>query len=72
MLLRALLDSGDVIFEHVITIRDLRLRFGAPEVFAAACSCGWLGPERGELPRPEHLAVWDGKRHVYDQARQAT
>jgi len=29
--------------EHVIHIRDLRLRFGDPEVRAAECSCGWTG-----------------------------
>jgi anti-anti-sigma factor len=29
--------------EHVIHIRDLRLRFGDPEVRAAECSCGWSG-----------------------------
>jgi hypothetical protein len=32
--------------EHAIKIRDLRLRYGAPEVFAAHCSCGWIGEER--------------------------
>ena len=35
-----------MVVEHAITIRDLRLRYGAPEVFAAQCSCGWLGEER--------------------------
>ena len=29
--------------EHVIHIRDLRLRFGDPELRAAECSCGWSG-----------------------------
>jgi anti-anti-sigma factor len=29
--------------EHVIHIRDLRLRFGDPEVRSAECSCGWSG-----------------------------
>jgi anti-anti-sigma factor len=29
--------------EHAIHIRDLRLRFGDPEVRAAECSCGWSG-----------------------------
>jgi anti-anti-sigma factor len=29
--------------EHVINIRDLRLRFGDPEVRSAECSCGWSG-----------------------------
>jgi anti-anti-sigma factor len=29
--------------EHVIQIRDLRLRFGDPDLHAAECSCGWRG-----------------------------
>ena len=29
--------------EHVINIRDLRQRFGDPEVRCAECSCGWSG-----------------------------
>jgi anti-anti-sigma factor len=29
--------------EHVIHIRDLRQRFGDPEVRSAECSCGWSG-----------------------------
>jgi hypothetical protein len=29
--------------EHVVHIRDLRQRFGDPEVCAAECSCGWSG-----------------------------
>jgi anti-anti-sigma factor len=29
--------------EHEIHIRDLRQRFGDPEVCAAECSCGWTG-----------------------------
>ena len=29
--------------EHVIHIRDLRLRFGDPDLHAAECSCGWRG-----------------------------
>jgi anti-anti-sigma factor len=29
--------------EHEIHIRDLRERFGDPEVCAAECSCGWVG-----------------------------
>ncbi|HET6173707.1 MAG TPA: STAS domain-containing protein [Gaiellales bacterium] len=29
--------------EHEIHIRDLRLRFGDPELRAAECSCGWVG-----------------------------
>ena len=29
--------------EHVIHIRDVRLRFGDPDLHAAECSCGWRG-----------------------------
>jgi anti-anti-sigma factor len=29
--------------EHVILIRDLRQRFGDPEIRSAQCSCGWTG-----------------------------
>jgi anti-anti-sigma factor len=29
--------------EHVINIRDLRQRFGDPEICSAECSCGWSG-----------------------------
>jgi anti-anti-sigma regulatory factor len=29
--------------EHVIHIRDLRQRFGDPELCSAECSCGWTG-----------------------------
>jgi hypothetical protein len=31
---------------YAIKIRDLRFKYGAPEVFAAQCSCGWTGGER--------------------------
>jgi hypothetical protein len=31
---------------HETRIRDLRLRFGDPEQFAAECSCGWAGEPR--------------------------
>jgi hypothetical protein len=50
--------------EHSIRIRDLRLRFGAPEVFAAQCSCGWMGEERRGGITGEIRATWDGRRHV--------
>jgi hypothetical protein len=47
---------------HVITIRDLRLRYDAPDVFAAQCSCGWMGDERrGRMG--QWRAVVDGDRH---------
>jgi anti-anti-sigma regulatory factor len=29
--------------EHVIHVRDLRQRFGDPEICCAECSCGWSG-----------------------------
>jgi hypothetical protein len=48
---------------HEITIRDLRLRYGAPEVFAAQCSCGWLGEER-RSPSGERTALHDGRHHI--------
>jgi hypothetical protein len=48
--------------EHAIKIRDLRLRYGAPEVFAANCSCGWLGVEHhGQYA--QGAAQLDGARH---------
>jgi hypothetical protein len=48
--------------EHSIRIRDLRLRYTAPEVYAAQCSCGWKGEERrGRIG--ERTAVLDGARH---------
>ena len=49
--------------EHAIKIRDLRLRYGAPEVFAAQCSCGWLGEERRSRSG-ERTALQDGRRHI--------
>jgi hypothetical protein len=48
---------------HETTIRDLRLRFGAPEVFAAQCSCGWRGAERRGRAG-ERTALQDGRHHV--------
>ena len=56
--------------EH-ITIRDLRPSYGSPEVFAAQCSsCGWVGPEHRGAPGADRNAAWDGKRHIYDEARK--
>jgi hypothetical protein len=49
--------------EHEIRIRDVRLRFDAPEVFAAQCSCGWRGEERRGRAG-ERTALQDGRRHV--------
>jgi hypothetical protein len=52
---------------HTITVKDLRPRFGAPEVFAPSCSCGWRGEEhRGRTA--ERTAKRDGAIHV-DQYR---
>jgi hypothetical protein len=49
--------------EHTLRIRDLRLRFGAPEVYAAECSCGWTGAERhGRMG--ERLARREGREHT--------
>jgi hypothetical protein len=52
-----------VTVEHSIRVRDLRLRFGAPEVFAAQCLCGWMGEERRGRTG-ERTALLDGTRHV--------
>jgi hypothetical protein len=53
--------------EHAIKVRDLRLRYGAPDVFAAQCSCGWVGEERhGRYAQGN--AQLDGARHRGDQA----
>jgi hypothetical protein len=47
---------------HEIKVRDMRLRYGAPEVFAAQCSCGWIGEERRGRSG-ERAALMDGSRH---------
>jgi hypothetical protein len=55
--------------EHSIRVRDLRLRYGAPEVFGAQCTCGWVGEERrGQTG--ERTAHWDGRHHA-DRERLA-
>ena len=55
--------------EHTIKIRDLRTRFGEPEVYAAECSCGWTGePQRGS--GAERTARREGIVHV-DERREA-
>lgn len=52
---------------HAITVRVRRLRFGAPEVYAAQCTCGWRGEER--LGRTaDRIAKRDGAIH-FDQSR---
>lgn len=53
--------------EHVINIRDLRLRFGDPDLHAAECSCGWRGePHSGRTAersaRREATLHVDGER----------
>ena len=52
--------------QHSIQVRDLRLRFGDPEAYAAQCSCGWLGETRAA----ERPARRDGTQHV-DRERLA-
>jgi hypothetical protein len=48
--------------EYSIKIRDLRLRYAAPDVFAAHCSCGWMGGEhQGQYA--QGAAQLDGARH---------
>jgi hypothetical protein len=49
--------------EHTLKVRDLRLRFGAPEMYVAQCSCGWAGQEhRGTTG--ERSARRDGRAHA--------
>jgi hypothetical protein len=49
--------------DHTVRVRDLRLRFGAPEIYAAQCACGWTGDEhRGR--GGERLARRDGRAHT--------
>jgi hypothetical protein len=49
--------------EHLMRIRDLRLRVDAPEIYAAQCSCGWRGEEhRGRVG--ERLARQEGREHT--------
>jgi hypothetical protein len=49
--------------QHLVKIRDLRLRVDAPEMYAAHCSCGWRGDEhRGHAG--ERLARREGREHA--------
>jgi hypothetical protein len=49
--------------DHAIRIKDLRLRIGAPDVYAAHCACGWMGDERrGQAGM--RAAVRDGRAHL--------
>jgi stage II sporulation protein AA (anti-sigma F factor antagonist) len=53
---------------HVILVRDLRLRFGDTESFAAECSCGWEGPTYTGWQTAAREARRAGAMHV-DQQR---
>jgi hypothetical protein len=65
--IRHTVDFPHMMIEHTITVRDLRLRYGAPEVFAAQRSRGWMGEERRGRTG-ERTALWDGNHHR-DRAR---
>ena len=49
--------------EHSISVRDMRVLFGDPEIYIAHCRCGWMGVEK-----PGHTgerdARWDGRHHL--------
>jgi anti-anti-sigma factor len=49
---------------HSIRIRDLRLRFGDSETYAAECSCGWTGDSRTRWQTAAREARRDGAVHV--------
>jgi hypothetical protein len=47
-------DGPQVTTAHAIRVRDLRIRFGDADAFAAECSCGWRhagspAAQRGEM-----------------------
>ena len=46
--------------EHSISVRDMRVLLGDPEIYIAYCRCGWTGVEK-----PGHTgerdARWDGR-----------
>jgi hypothetical protein len=50
--------------EHSIRVRDLRLRFGDTESYAAECSCGWRGPTHTGWQTAAREARRDGAVHV--------
>jgi anti-sigma B factor antagonist len=52
---------------HLIQIRDLRRRFGDPEVRAAECTCGWHGEQRTGQQTAAREARRDGAIHVDEQ-----
>jgi anti-anti-sigma factor len=50
--------------EHTIRIRDLRLKFGDTESYAAECSCGWAGDAHTRWQTAAREARRDGAVHV--------
>jgi anti-sigma B factor antagonist len=50
--------------EHSIRIRDLRLKFGDTESYAAECSCGWTGGTHTDWQTGAREARRDGAVHV--------
>ena len=56
-------DQPQVRATHSIRVRDLRMRFGDPESYAAECSCGWRGAER-IAGNPARVARRDGTEHL--------
>jgi len=50
--------------DHTIRIRDLRLKFGDSESYAAECSCGWTGDTRTRWQTAAREARRDGAVHV--------
>jgi hypothetical protein len=65
------LHGGGGMGPHEYRIRDLRERFGASEVFAASCACGWLGPEQTGR-EGERRALEDWRRHARTAASEAS
>ena len=50
--------------EHSIRVRDLRVRFGDTESYAAGCSCGWEGKTRTGWQTAAREARRDGAVHL--------
>jgi anti-sigma B factor antagonist len=50
--------------DHSIRIRDLRLKFGDTESYAAECSCGWTGESRTRWQTAAREARRDGAMHI--------
>jgi anti-anti-sigma factor len=57
--------------EHVIHIRDLRQRFGDPEIRSAECSCGWMGGSHTGRTA-ERSARREATLHVDQERRSQT